>query len=109
NTADNAIFMFNYQSPDCDPAEGSLSQVIQGCQTVAVHPFSDFHLLLLDKAPLPEWNVYYAGWSRDSLPQSNVTTIHHPSGDVKKISKSAGPTFPSGYLPIPDDGFAYWK
>ncbi len=29
---------------------------------------------------------YYAGWNRSALPANETATIHHPLGDVKKIS-----------------------
>jgi hypothetical protein len=34
-----------------------------------------------------DYEPYYAGWNIDTIGIENTTTIHHPSGDVKKITK----------------------
>jgi hypothetical protein len=61
---------------------------------------SDFFLVLLDK-PIPtSYNVYFNGWTRESVPPSpSGVTIHHPEGDIKKIStytKALQPTVWTG-------------
>ena len=35
--------------------------------------------------------VYYAGWNRSPSPAQHTTTIHHPRGDVKKVSRDDDP------------------
>jgi hypothetical protein len=50
---------------------------------------SDFALLELDDAPAASWNAYYAGWDAGGSTPQDVTCIHHPDGDVKKISYSS--------------------
>lgn len=47
---------------------------------------SDFALLEMEDAIPASWNPYFAGWDASgTTPQSGVG-IHHPNGDVKKIS-----------------------
>lgn len=47
---------------------------------------SDFLLLELEDAIPEAFDVFYAGWDARSVTPSDVVGIHHPSGDVKKIS-----------------------
>jgi hypothetical protein len=47
---------------------------------------SDFLLLELEENPLESWDIYYAGWDARAITPDNCVGIHHPSGDVKKIS-----------------------
>lgn len=86
--ADNAIFYFNYESPNCDNIDGDKTQTISGSSLIATPPSGtlDFTLLELSEMPPPEYSPYYAGWSRDFADPSTVTSIHHPSGDIKKIT-----------------------
>src|SRR5690606_21980238 len=45
----------------------------------------------LDEVPLDEYAVYYSGWDNADQPAQSVTGIHHPMGDIKKISRSFAP------------------
>jgi hypothetical protein len=47
---------------------------------------SDFLLLEMEDSPPTSYNVYYAGWDSRSNTPADVVGIHHPAGDVKKIS-----------------------
>ncbi|MFN8298568.1 MAG: T9SS type A sorting domain-containing protein [Chitinophagales bacterium] len=96
------VFYFNYQSPTCsDPAsEGSLgNKTVIGCTKVADSrdgggdKGSDFLLLQLNKQPSAAYNVYYSGWNNQNIAPASGVCIHHPSGDIKKISAySAAPS-----------------
>ena len=48
--------------------------------------------------PIPaHFNVYYAGWSPETFNKPPYAVIHHPNGDVKKISEiNGGTTLDSG-------------
>ena len=65
-----------------------------GCSSVSnsssngnVYNTSDFHLLELNSSPPFDYGVYAAGWDRSTSASSNGVGIHHPAGDIKKISK----------------------
>jgi hypothetical protein len=89
NTA--TIFVFNYESSACLPnTDGSLSNSIYGATLKARNFPSDFILYELDTIPPSSYNVYYAGWSALPSPAQFATCIHHPNGDVKKISIGKG-------------------
>jgi len=86
SVADKTVYTFNYESPSCFGTDGSIAQSLTGSSLVATGGDLDFSLLLLD-SPIPEaYNVYYAGWDLDDSPPYLSTVIHHPQGDVKKIS-----------------------
>ncbi len=86
--ADAAIFYFNYESPECNGEDGPLDQTVSGAKLVATAPDGklDFSLLELSIPPPPEYKPYYSGWNRESNHALKTTCIHHPSGDVKKIT-----------------------
>ncbi|MFM2048720.1 MAG: hypothetical protein RI955_1268 [Bacteroidota bacterium] len=80
------VFVFNYESPNCNSINGNFNQSIVGATMLAGNKKSDFSLLKL-KQKIPMWyRPYFAGWNAtDSIPDS-VVCIHHPEGDIKKIS-----------------------
>lgn len=81
------VFRFNYQSPTCTPnANGPTGQTISGSTIKGDASGSDFTLLQLNSTPPSSYDVCYAGWSRSNVPPTSGAGIHHPSGDVKKIS-----------------------
>jgi hypothetical protein len=47
---------------------------------------SDFLLLEMEDNPPANYNVFYAGWDSRAVTPADVVGIHHPAGDVKKIS-----------------------
>ena len=56
-----------------------------------------------DSGEYPDsYNVFYAGWSRAKVAPFNVTGIHHPSGDVKKISLYNGLTQAAAWNELPN-------
>jgi len=86
------LFYFNFESPDCeDPIQDPPSKTITGCELVAEAPDgpssgSDFRLLKLNNKPPADINPWFAGWRNDGLASPSGVCIHHPKGDIKKIS-----------------------
>lgn len=110
-TTDNLnqwIFYFNYQSTNCTtPTTEPVPQSISGCTKIAASSNagvlgSDFYLVLLNQSIPTNYNAYFMGWDRRGDISTTGTSIHHPEGDIKKIStyttslKSA--TYSSGGL-----------
>jgi len=94
------VFYFNYESPDCDGPDGSIANSISEYTLIATgdtleNPRDtdslDFALLELSVAPPDSFKPYFAGWNRSTGPALHTTTIHHPSGDVKKIAVDLDP------------------
>lgn len=88
--AQNTLFYFNYESPTCNGTDGSVFQSISGADLVATknndNGYLDFVLLKLSSDVPSSFNPYFAGWQASGDVSSNTTCIHHPWGDVKKIS-----------------------
>ena len=83
------FFDFNFEGPSCvNPSEEPGFNDVQGCVKVASRQNTDMLLLRITQ-PVPEAaNAFFNGWDRrpDYLPQQSAI-IHHPSGDIKKISQ----------------------
>ncbi len=82
-------FDFNYAHPSCATQDDEPPfNYILGCKKLAGRAESDFLLLELDYGVPYSYNAYFNGWNRvQSYLPPNSTLIHHPNGDVKKISK----------------------
>ncbi len=83
---ETAIFIFNYESPGCESQEKPTDQSITGAEILAIDTPSDFTLLELSQSPPTDYNAFYAGWSIKEEATDTVVCIHHPQGDIKKIS-----------------------
>lgn len=86
------VFYFNYQASACAGTTGPQNKQVNGCTKIADSndnggdTGSDFLLLHLNSAPSAAYNVYYAGWNNTSTASTSGVCIHHPDGDIKKIS-----------------------
>jgi len=66
---------------------------------------SDFALFEIEDEISDGWNPYFAGWRRTAAGSGSGVSIHHPSGDSKKIS-----TYTSGLESANWGGFAtHWR
>ncbi|MGH8014602.1 MAG: trypsin-like peptidase domain-containing protein, partial [Candidatus Zixiibacteriota bacterium] len=92
------IFMWNYQSPTCANLDGPTWMTVQGSTLRATLSTSDFALLQLTETPPDSYLVYYAGWSAQDVVGDSSCGIHHPQGDIKKISFDYGFTQLTDYL-----------
>ena len=85
------IFYFNYEAPTCVnqyPKPRSLTGAVvkahSGNQLIAG---SDFYLVRMNEIIPDSFHVFYNGWSRaEDFPSPSGVGIHHPNGDIKKIS-----------------------
>ena len=85
----NWSFKFDYESTGCSNAGApnlNSGFITSGATLRASNGGSDFGLLELNSTPPASHNVYYAGWDRSGTNPTNQVGIHHPSGDIKKIS-----------------------
>ena len=81
-------FDFGFETDGCATPDSAPSfSSIQGCEFLAGRQETDFILLKLSRDVPASFNPYYAGWDRrgDYEPQP-TNFIHHPAGDIKKIS-----------------------
>lgn len=83
-------FWWDFESPDCNnPAIEPTAKVTNGATFLANYATTDFALLRLTESPLaanPPINVYFNGWDRGINHSAGGAGIHHPKGNIKKIS-----------------------
>lgn len=108
NTTPNSIFMFNYESPDCSNIDGPTNQSIQGCTIRADWAVSDFTLVELSSPPPTNFFAYFAGWNASAAPADSAFGIHHPRGDIKKISFDNHAVVSSAYSQG-DTALSHWR
>lgn len=86
--ANNSVFYFNYESPTCKGADGKVYQSLSSAWLVATPKDAgiDFALLKLKEIPTAEYKPFYVGWDINTNASLYSVVIHHPEGDVKKIS-----------------------
>lgn len=91
----NWTYIFNHEIEGCtgNTNNAPASDVISGGTLKASNAGSDFALIELSDTPPTSYNVQYSGWDATGVDPANLTGIHHPSGDVKKICfDEDGPT-----------------
>jgi V8-like Glu-specific endopeptidase len=93
--ARSMVVYWNYQSTACNrlgqPSGGYFNDDQHAATLRATRADADFTLVELVTAPDPAWDVYYAGWDATGAEPSGTIGIHHPSGDVKKITSGPAP------------------
>lgn len=85
---------YNFERPECGEGNGLLNRRRTGVIRLADSDDiqgnnfdgSDFLLVEVEDAIPSSWDVYYAGWDASGSGSGEGVGIHHPSGDVKKIS-----------------------
>jgi lysyl endopeptidase len=93
----NWIFRFNWQSTTCsNPGTSPTFQSLSGAVLRSRRTPSDFCLveitggLVNGTVPL-DYNPYFSGWDKSGTIPTSTVSIHHPSGDIKKISFDDNP------------------
>ena len=81
----NAIVYFNYERPSCGSGNPPI-QTVSGTSQKAGNKTYDYRLVQITPAIPAAYNHYLLGWDRSGSFPASTVCIHHPSGDVKKIS-----------------------
>jgi PKD repeat protein len=93
------VFYFNFEAPSCEnPTENPTPNSLSGAVKLAsgnTDDGSDFLLLRFDNAIPENYEPYFNGWNRENQSSPSGVTIHHPAGDIKKISTYTVPTVSS--------------
>ncbi len=132
NTANNTVVYFNFEVPSCETPRSQPNNysTMTGTSMVATAPKKtftdkqgntsskeystmDFTLLRLKKQIPEEYQPYFAGVSISEADHiNNVAAIHHPQGDVKKISISHDKPYQDNYPDEDKDvhykSFCHW-
>ena len=86
------VFYFDFESSECTTAVYPVIKAVVGAKLKAHSgeqqaTGSDFYLVRLNEELPDTFHVFYNGWSRgEDNPSSSGVCIHHPGGDLKKIS-----------------------
>jgi len=102
----NYVIYFNYQSTSCNGSSGSLNQSISGTNLLYqedINSGADIALLRLTSDIPDSYNPYYVGWSVVNSAPEEAVGIHHPGGDIKKIS------FTDDNVSAGGSGGNYWE
>lgn len=106
--AKNSVFYFGYEKKECGTNIIVQGNSISGANLVATgyQGKVDFSLVELSQTPPIEFQPYYAGWDirKNPFTQPRATCLHHPNGDVKKISVDYDTPTPGDYTEL--DPFA---
>ena len=105
-SASGYVFYFNYQSASCSGNSGPTNQTVSGSTLLAsedINSGPDFALLRLTSDIPDSYDPFYVGWSRSSFAPQEAVGIHHPGGDIKKIS------FTNDNVSAGGTGGYYWE
>ncbi len=89
------VFRFNWESATCtNPGSSPSSVSLSTSSLCARNTPSDFCLVqitggLVAGTVPASYHTYFNGWSNVNTPATSAIGIHHPSGDIKKISEAA--------------------
>jgi lysyl endopeptidase len=104
------VFRFNWNSPTCIiNNNGPTNQTVSGSTLKVNSSTTDVALLQLNTTPPAGYNVFYSGWDRSTAIPTSAVGIHHPSGDVKKISFDNNALTTSTYLGNANSGTNFWR
>lgn len=117
-TAPTMVIYWNYQSSTCrtpgtsgaaGSGDATLTDFSQGATHIASSTTADFALVEINDPIDPDWNVYYAGWSRSTSIPPSVATIHHPRTDAKRISLASQVDITNYLRPESTSSGTHWR
>lgn len=90
------IFRFNWQSAGCPNGSNPTFQSLSGAVLRSRRTPSDFCLVeitggLVGNTVPASYSPYFSGWDNSGTIPTATVSIHHPSGDIKKISFDDNP------------------
>lgn len=107
-----SIFVWNYETPGCANVNvnPTLYSTVGATLLASSYYYSDFALLRLSEDPrdLQNFTPYYLGWDCSGQSGEPGVCIHHPKGDVKKISTIALQPTSTCYFSMSLDPHTHW-
>lgn len=96
NVISRSVFYYNYEKEGCGGKKERPYYTISGATLISNNSYSDFTLLRINGGRVPSsYYPYFAGWDKTGNNLANATVIHHPAGNVKKISFDNGNVAPN--------------
>lgn len=85
-------FDFYYDADECEnPLDEPEFRSVLGCDSLAGRRAVDFLLLDIHTETTIGMEFHYMGWDRSGIPPDSSALLHHPRGDIKKISLAKTP------------------
>jgi len=111
------VFYFNYQADGCvNPNVEPVHRTMVSCVEIAASSNtkqlgSDFYLVRLENDIPDSYHPYFVGWNRTGQGSTEGYTIHHPRGDIKKISHYTQPLEDGEFQNGMENGFweVHWS
>lgn len=107
--ATNTVFVLNYRSPGCAGPDMTNTYTQTGSELRATNTDTDFALVELNQFPPLVAKPYFTGWDITGSTPANSFTLHHPEGDVMKLSIDDNAPVTASY---PVEGFiaaGFWR
>jgi hypothetical protein len=95
--AENWMFKFQYKKTTCGGNSATTGITYNGAQFRAAWNNTDFALLELNSNLKDNNQIAWLGWDRSGNYPTSATSIHHPRGDVMKISFANSNLTPNGF------------
>lgn len=85
--ASGVVTYWKFETSACGGSpDGSLSYSQSGATLRADDKTTDMTLIELDAMPAASFDPFYAGWDASGAGAQSGASVHHPSGDEKRIS-----------------------
>ena len=109
------VFRFRWEAPvgqtvcgtGGNSGNGPENMNITGAALKANWSGSDVMLVELNAQPSTAWNIYYTGWDRSGQIPVGAVGLHHPAGDIKKISIESSQLTSSAWSNTPSN--SHWQ
>jgi lysyl endopeptidase len=83
----SAVFIFKYLSAQCNTNTGFSAEIqFNGADVKASYDPSDFALFQLRQTPSANLGLSFSGWDRNFANGFSYASLHHPKGDLMKLS-----------------------
>lgn len=105
------VFIFKYEASSYSGSSSTGHKSMTGCSLKAHDTYgsggsgSDFYLVRINSNIPSTHTPYYNGWNKATTASTSGVSIHHPEGDIKKISTYTT-TLTSVYVGFPN---SHWE
>ncbi|MBA7534629.1 hypothetical protein ES705_26878 [subsurface metagenome] len=107
NDGEDWVFRFRYKMTTCEGSQVASYFTYNNDDIIAAWNTTDFALVELHNSPLSHQNVSFLGWDNTGATPTEGTTIHHPQGDVMKLSFDDDPLQSISWFDGPED--THWR